>query len=122
MARKKSTYPSREEATSRLPVGRPKGAKNKTTIFKEVIREGFEDKLLKDGMKVVDAVVAKALEGDMTAAKLLLDRILPTSKAIDLEQLEKSKGLSISINVGSMEERKPIDVQGEDIVEVIEGD
>lgn len=84
--------------------GRPKGVKNKTTIFKEVIREGFEDKLLKDGMKVIDAVVAKAIDGDMTAAKLLLDRILPTSKAIDLEALEKSKGLSISINIGSLED------------------
>ena len=85
--------------------GRPPGAKNKTTIFKEVMREGFEKKLLTDGMKVVNAVVAKALDGDMTAAKLLLDRILPTSKAIDLNELEKSKGLTISINVGSMEKQ-----------------
>ena len=97
-----------------LPRGRPKGAKNKATLFKEVIREGFEEKLLKDGMRVVDAVVNKALEGDMTAAKLLLDRILPTSKAIDLEALEKSKGLTISINVGSLE--SPEDIQ------VIEGE
>lgn len=96
--------------------GRPKGAKNKTTLFKEVIREGFEDKLLKDGMKVVDAVVKKALEGDMTAAKLLLDRILPTSKAIDLDQLEKSKGLSISINVGSLENV----VNDNGVIEIIE--
>ena len=107
--------------------GRPPNVKNKTTLFKEVIREGFEEKLLKDGMKVVDAVVSKALgspvkdeegnisypNGDMTAAKLLLDRILPTSKAIDLDQLEKSKGLSISINVGSLEK----EIEGEVIVE-----
>jgi len=98
--------------------GRPKGCKNKTTIFKEVIREGFENKLLKDGMKVVDAVVAKALEGDMTAAKLLLDRILPTSKAIDLDALEKSQGLSISINVGSLEKQlNPIEAEDVTIIE-----
>lgn len=91
--------------------GRPKGIKNKTTIFKEAIREGFEEKLMKDGMKVVDAVVAKAIDGDMTAAKLLLDRILPTSKAIDLDQLEKSKGVTISINLGSLEEASILEAE-----------
>lgn len=96
-------YLSREEATARLPVGRPKGAKNNTTIFKEVIREGFEKQLLKDGMKVVEAVIKKALNGDMTAAKLLLDRILPTTKAIDLDDIENSKGFSISVNIGNLE-------------------
>jgi hypothetical protein len=99
--------------------GRPKGIKNKTTIFKEAIREGFEEKLMKDGMKVVDAVVAKAIEGDMTAAKLLLDRILPTSKAIDLDQLEKSKGVSISIQIGDLQEPQAIDAE---VIEVVEED
>ena len=98
------------KGTSGNRKGRPKGAKNKTTIFKEVIREGFEERLLVEGMNVLDAVISKAKEGDMTAAKLLLDRILPTSKAIDLEQLEKSKGLSISINVGSFESPSDEDV------------
>ncbi len=96
--------------------GRPKGIKNKTTLFKEVIREGFEEKLLTDGMKVVDAVVDKALQGDMTAAKLLLDRILPTSKAIDLGDLEKSKGLSITLNIGSLEEELDV-IDAEVIIE-----
>lgn len=97
--------------------GRPKGIKNKTTIFKEAIREGFEEKLLKDGQKVIDAVVKKAIDGDMTAAKLLLDRMLPTSKAIDLEQLEKSKGLTISVNIGSLEDKTKEIIDAE-IVEV----
>ena len=101
-----------EQAITKNKGGRPKGSLNKTTIFKEVMRNGFEDKLLSDGMKVIDAVVAKAVEGDMTAAKLLLDRILPTSKAIDLDALEKSKGLSISINVGSLEQQlEPIEAE-----------
>jgi hypothetical protein len=112
-------YLSREEATARLPVGRPKGAKNNTTIFKEVIREGFEKQLLKDGMKVVEAVIKKALDGDMTAAKLLLDRILPTTKAIDLDDIENSKGFSISVNIGNLElpkhlDRNVIDVKKEE--------
>jgi hypothetical protein len=91
-----------KEAAKRLPAGRPPGAKNKTTLFKEVIREGFEKAMEKDSKKVIKAVIDKAIEGDMQAAKLLLDRILPTTKAVDLDQLENSKGLTISINVGEL--------------------
>jgi hypothetical protein len=82
------------------------------------MRAGFENKLMKDGQKVFDAVVAKAIEGDMTAAKLIMDRILPTQKAIDIETLEKSKGVQISINVGKMENRpgeEAIEASFEDI-------
>jgi hypothetical protein len=111
-------YLSREEATARLPVGRPKGAKNNTTIFKEVIREGFEKQLLKDGMKVVEAVIKKALDGDMTAAKLLLDRILPTTKAIDLDDLENAKGFSISVNIGNLELPKHLSKTDPNVIDV----
>jgi len=93
--------------------GRPKGMKNKATIFKEVIREGFEKRLLKDGMRVIDAVVEQAIEGNMQAAKLLLDRILPTTKSIDLEELEKRHGVKIQINVGSLEKDKGEVLEGE---------
>ena len=121
---KKETVPRKngrltaKEATKRLPLGRPKGAVNKTTIFKEVIREGFEKTMEKDAQKVINAVVTKAIEGDMQAAKLLLDRILPTTKAIDLDQLENSKGLTISINVGELTGHPDlVDIDGD----VIEG-
>ena len=59
--------------------GRPKGVKNKTTLFKEAMREGFENLLEKEGKKVFLAVVEKAKDGDMTAAKLILDRIVPVA-------------------------------------------
>jgi len=98
--------------------GRPPGSKNKTTLFKEAMRGGFENILERDGLRVFEAVVSKAIEGDMTAAKLIMDRVLPTSKAIDLDALEKSAGLSISINVGSLEKQlNPIDVDAEIIEE-----
>tara|TARA_R110000796_G_scaffold15689_4_gene49865 strand:- start:86 stop:526 length:441 start_codon:yes stop_codon:yes gene_type:complete len=127
---KKETVPRKngrltaKEATKRLPVGRPKGAKNKTTIFKEVMRNGFEEEMEREGIAVIKSVISAAKgsplvdkegnavlddygkavlgKGDMQAAKLLLDRILPTTKAIDLDQLENSKGLTISINVGEL--------------------
>lgn len=83
--------------------GRPKGAKNKTTLFKEVMKEGFEKALVKDFEKVVAVVIEKATKGDMKAAKMLLDRIVPVSKAVDLSDLS-DKGLSISINIGKMDD------------------
>jgi len=91
--------------------GRPKGCKNRSTLVKEAIRGGFDDLMMKSAQKVFEAVVDEAINNkNMTAAKLIMDRVLPTSKAIDLEALEKSQGLSISINVGSLEKQlEPLD-------------
>lgn len=100
-----------EEGKSGNPLGRPKGAVNKSTLIREALKGNFEDLLQKKGQKLFEAVVDKAIDGDMTAAKLVLDRILPTSKAIDLSDLEKSKGLSIQINVGSMKQPETIDAE-----------
>ena len=86
--------------------GRPKGAKNKTTLFKEVMQEGFEKALVAKFPKVVEIVLQQALLGDMKAAKMLFDRVVPVSKAIDLDSLGK-KGISISINVGEMDKDNP---------------
>ena len=79
--------------------GRPKGVKNKSTLFKEAMKQGFEDKLIKDGFKVFDAVVSKAIEGDMTAAKMILDRVVPVSKAVDINasSLDAKGGITIHI-------------------------
>lgn len=79
--------------------GRPPGSLNKTTLFKEAMREGFENKLEKDGMRVFDAVVQKAIEGDMAAAKMIMDRVVPVQ-----EQSSGVKGAgNIVINVSGME-------------------
>ena len=96
--------------------GRPKGVKNKTTLFKEAMRNGFENLLMEKGQKIFEVVADKAIEGDMQAAKMILDRVLPATKAIDLEQLEKSKGLTIDINIGGMPARETLDV------EIVEGE
>lgn len=100
--------PAKATAVTKKPVGhnlkgRPKGAKNKTTLFKEVMREGFEKKLVADFDKVIQVVIDKAVKGDMSAAKMLMDRIVPVSKAVDLDSL-KDKGVSISISIGKMDD------------------
>ena len=52
------------------PTGRPKGARNQTTMAAEAL-------MVKDAENVVRAVIEKATSGDMTAAKIILDRVAP---------------------------------------------
>ena len=95
--------------------GRPKGSRNKDTLFKEMMTLDFQNIAKKDIKKIYKILFEKAQGGDMKAIKVILDRVVPVTKAIDLEDLEKG-GLQININVGAMEQ-DPIDV---DFVEVIE--
>lgn len=53
--------------------GRPKGARNKTSIAVESLLDGEADKLTRKAIKL-------ALAGDATAMKLCMDRIAPVRK------------------------------------------
>lgn len=50
--------------------GRPKGARHKTTILAEML-------MADDVEAVVQAVIDKAKDGDMTAARIIMDRLVP---------------------------------------------
>jgi hypothetical protein len=63
------------------PAGRPKGIKDKRHRYSEAI-----DSMIP---QVLDSVFQKAIAGDMTAAKMLLDRTLP-SKRPEQERVEIS--------------------------------
>lgn len=53
--------------------GRPKGSRHKASLLAE--------KLMSDDVKaIVEAVLKAARDGDMTAARLVLDRIAPTRR------------------------------------------
>lgn len=54
------------------PAGRPKGIKDKRHRFNEAIESMIPD--------VLESVFQKAVAGDMTAAKILLDRSLPAKR------------------------------------------
>ena len=54
------------------PAGRPKGIKDKRHRYAESIESMIPD--------VLESVFQKAIAGDMTAAKMLLDRSLPTKR------------------------------------------
>lgn len=51
------------------PAGRPKGARGRYTAFRERVEDSLED--------LVNVLIEKALEGDMAAMRLLLERSVP---------------------------------------------
>ena len=55
------------------PSGKPKGARNKTSLMCEKLMAG-------DAEDVAMAVIDQAKNGDMQAAKLILDRLVPARK------------------------------------------
>jgi len=58
------------------PAGRPVGSKNKCTQFRE---------LLEDDLPALASVLRdKALDGDMNAMRLLLERLVPKVQVVDM--------------------------------------
>jgi len=79
------------------PNGRPKGSMNKFTALS---RELMSTK----GPEIVQKVVDLALEGDRTCLKMCMDRIIPTTKAVEFRSSD-DRG-NVIINVGGLEAKK----------------
>jgi hypothetical protein len=92
-----------QKGKSGNPKGRPKGTKNATTIFKEAVLQGAEEVFLENIEKITQVVCQKAVEGDLTAAKMVLDRVVPVKKAVEFGTKD-GKDLGINIVVKALEE------------------
>lgn len=73
-----------QKGKSGNPLGRPKGSKNKSTIVKEALKAEAEDLLVKHLPDVVKEVIRQAKQGNMVAAKMLLDRAIPVKRAVEV--------------------------------------
>jgi len=93
------------------PKGRPKGSVNKYTALS---RELMSTK----GPEIVEKVIEMALEGDRTCLKMCMDRILPTTKAVELRS-GNDKG-NVVINIGGLNE-KVIEAEADKPLEYEEG-
>ena len=80
--------------------GRPPGRRNNKTLMKEeVIRDitqRAQNYLIHEVEAVLRAVVEKAKSGDMTAAKLVLERAIPARRSVDETTAGKT---AIQINI-----------------------
>ena len=86
--------PNMVKGKSLNPNGRPKGSVNKYTALS---RELMSTK----GPEIVEKVIEMALEGDRTCLKMCMDRILPTTKAVELRSSEGNG--KVVINIGGLE-------------------
>lgn len=72
------------------PDGRPKGARNTATLAAEALLDG-------EAEAITRKAIERALEGDMTAIRLCLERILPAIKSrhieIDLPPVETAQDI-----------------------------
>lgn len=80
------------------PKGRPKGTKNKETLAKQALEDKSMDLMLRELPKIVQVCIEKAKQGDMNAMKMVLDRAIPTKKAVEYSTKD-GKDLGINIIV-----------------------
>lgn len=73
------------------PRGKPKGAINKTTrLALELFEDGIKD--------IAEVVIKQAQDGDLTAARLVLDKLVPNAKERTVE-LPSMPGLETAAGV-----------------------
>ena len=89
----------------RNKMGRPRGSLNKgkgaqEKVFRKQMEVHFQKVMRKDFAHVLKNTVEKAIEGDMQATKMLMDRVIPVGKAVDL--MDNKGTPQININIGSL--------------------
>lgn len=68
------------------PAGRPKGSKNRIVQLRQDLEVALREHVNADAVKgIIDVMVAQALEGDVSAAKMILDKVLPNARDADDE-------------------------------------
>ena len=109
-----------EKKTKKKP-GKKLSKTKRATLLREALRQGFEEKLREDFLDVVDAVVTAAKGGNMKAAQMILDRVVPT---ISHESPTDKKGIqSVNIVIGSVngydnQQPKELSISPADVIDV----
>jgi len=92
---------------------RPKGSKNKSTILREAevdrVLKNAQGLLLREVQAVIEALVKKAKDGDVSAAKLILERAIPARRAEDLSIPKQNFAIQVNITpteIGHGQERQ----------------
>lgn len=67
------------------PAGRPKGSKNRVSILKVALELDLREKLKHDAQDILQKAIDLAKSGDTQMIKLLIDKMIPTSKAMEDE-------------------------------------
>jgi len=88
-----STKNQWKKGVSGNPAGRKPGQRHKTTVMLEKLMEA-------DSEAIVKAVMTAALSGDMSAARMILDRVVPPAKDrtlyLDLPETATTEGVEMA--------------------------
>ena len=82
------------------PAGKPKGARHVSTLMKEAITAVATDTGTSDDILIIQALVAKAKDGDLKAVDMVLDRV--DGKAEQTINLDAD----VTVNDGLTDEQK----------------
>ncbi|MBE0544947.1 MAG: hypothetical protein IH623_26715 [Verrucomicrobia bacterium] len=98
------------KGTSGNPAGRKRGSRNRATQLRAQLETDVPD--------ILKTIIASAKAGDMAAARMILDRVLPPLRAVDLPQTIEATGetlasLAESIVRASMRGEIPADTARE---------
>jgi hypothetical protein len=89
--KKSNLRPGWKPGQSGNPMGRPKGARNKATLAVLALMES-------GAKEITQAVIDQAKAGDLTAARMVLDRLAPPAKerpvSLDLPDTGTAQGVS----------------------------
>lgn len=100
--------------------GRPKGAKNRTTLLSEAIKNDFTRLARSRSRKIFEKLTEQAMEGEPWAVKLFMDKVLPNATE-ESAQRKGDFGIQIVINDMKAPEIEGKTINIEDIeAEVIE--
>ena len=97
MAKKRGNPALVKGGPSLNPQGRTPGSKNKLTLLQNELIDQFAGEMNKEFKAIIRRVVKEAKVGDMTAARLLLERAIPARKAVEHYGAQEAGGIVINI-------------------------
>jgi hypothetical protein len=74
-----------QKGVSGNPAGRPKGSKNRITLMKIALEGDLRTRLGKSAHEILERAIEMAKAGDPAMIKLLVDKMIPTSRSVDEE-------------------------------------
>lgn len=79
------------------PQGKKPGTKNKLTLYREAVLMKQEKKMLQEFPEIIGVLMQKAKDGDMTAMKLYLERVMAAKRVAEENEEKGNQQINIVI-------------------------
>ena len=95
--RRTTGNPVWKKGQSGNPAGKKPGTKNKLTIYREAVLMKQEKKMLQEFPEIIGVLMQKAKDGDMTAMKLYLERVMAAKRVAEENEEKGNQQINIVI-------------------------